>query len=174
VSDLNRSAKKMAYSPQFPNWTPVTNSGAQQLTCSTVTPGVVHSIALTALPYQLQKLPGLSEAYISGYCSTYKDKNEVEVRGEIVAARYDGIGKAYVWFLGVDSASSVCVAGPLKPPEGHYYPTGDGVPIEKLFGKSPLPERKEPNKPAQHNAGSRPSSGDSPASETTSAPAPRG
>ncbi len=31
-----------------------------------------------------------------------------------------------------------------------------------------------PNKPAQHNAGSRPSSGDSPASETPSAPAPRG
>ncbi len=36
------------------------------------------------------------------------------------------------------------------------------------------PEKPEPNKPVQHNAESRPSSGDSPASETPSAPAPRG
>ena len=32
----------------------------------------------------------------------------------------------------------------------------------------------KPNQPAQHNARSRPSSGESPASETSSAPAPRG
>jgi len=35
-------------------------------------------------------------------------------------------------------------------------------------------EKREPIQSPQHNAGSRPSSGDSPASETRSAPAPRG
>lgn len=37
----------------------------------------------------------------------------------------------------------------------------------------PPSAQKGPNQPAQHNAGSRPSSGDAPASETPSAPAPR-
>ncbi len=35
-------------------------------------------------------------------------------------------------------------------------------------------QARQPNQPAQHNAGSRPVSSDSPASETPSAPAPRG
>ena len=130
----------MAYSPHSPNWTPVTNSEAHQMTCSTYTPGIVNPYPITALPAPLQNLPGLSQAYISGYCSTYKDKEDVEVRGEILAARYDGTGKGYVWFFGVNSDSSVCFAGPEKPREGHYYATGDGVPVEKLFGKARPPK----------------------------------
>src|SRR5262245_59271963 len=117
----------MAYSPHSPNWTPVTNTEANQITCSTYTPGVAYTYPTSALPAPLQKLPGLSEAYISGYCSTYKDANDVEVRGEVVVARNDGTGKAYAYVFGV-SGSSVCFAGPFKPYDGHHYDMNAGVP----------------------------------------------
>ena len=98
--------------------------------------------ATGSLPTPLQKLPGLSEAYVSGYCSTYKDVKDVAVQGELVVARQDdGQGKAYVYFFGV-SGSGVFFAGPFKPSNGHYFDTGSGVPVEELFGASPPPKGK--------------------------------
>jgi len=131
----------MAYSSHNPNWTHITNSEARQLTACTVTPGEVFSYETSALPQQLQALPGLYEAYVSGYCSTYKDVSNVDVLGEIVAARSDGMGKGYAYFFGV-SGTEVCFAGPYKPRDGHYYSTTDPVPVEKLFGHSPKPQEQ--------------------------------
>jgi len=131
----------MAYSPHSPNWTPVTNTEANQITGSTYTPGFTYSYETSSLPSPLQKLPGLKEAYVSGYCETYKDVKDVEVRGELAVARHDGTGKAYVYFFAV-SFSAVYFAGPYKPRDGHSYDTASGVSIEKLFGVSPTPEKK--------------------------------
>lgn len=132
----------MAYSPYSPNWTPITNTEAQQLTGCTVTPGSAYSYPVSALPLPLQTLPGLYEAYASGYCNSYVDAKEVAVLGELVAAREHGTGKGYVYFIGL-SASQACFAGPYKPYDGHYYSVSDGVPIDKLFGHSPQPIEKQ-------------------------------
>jgi hypothetical protein len=83
----------------------------------------------------------LSEAFVSGYCTTYRDRRDIDVKGEIIAARFDETGKAYVYFFG-ERDSSIWFAGPYKPSEGHYYDTGAGVPIDKLFGKAPVPAPK--------------------------------
>ena len=132
----------MAYSPQNPNWFPVTNKEAYEITCSTYKPGEVYSYETSKLPSPLQKLPGISKAYVSGYCTTYKEQNGVDVSGEIVAARLgEGTGKAYVYFYGVSGVSISC-AGPYKPYHGHYYDPSDEVPIEKLFEQSPKPKAK--------------------------------
>jgi hypothetical protein len=131
----------MAYTPESPNWTPVTNTEAHQITGSTYSPGISYSYPVSALPAPLQKLPGLKEAFISGYCETYKDVKDVEVQGEIIAARHDGTGKAYAYFFGV-SASSVYFAGPYKQFDDHYYATSRAVPVERIFGASPKPNEK--------------------------------
>lgn len=62
------------------------------------------------------------------------------------------------------------------PPELHVWDFQsdriDAGPL--LLRPMRTPHTKKPNQPPQHNAGSRPSSDDSPASEAPSAPAPRG
>jgi hypothetical protein len=128
----------MAYTPEKPNWTPITNSEAFALTGCTDSPGTYYSYPVSALPSQLQKMPGLYEAYASGYCYTYKDEKEVAVLGEAIAARKDEVGKGYVYFIGL-SGTQPCFAGPYKPQDGHHYDPSVGVPVEKLFGHSPPP-----------------------------------
>lgn len=81
---------------------------------------------------------GRYEVYASGYCRTYKDEKEVAVLGEMVAARQDGTGQGYVYFVGL-SATQPCFAGPYKPYDGHYFDTTVGVPVDKLFGQSLKP-----------------------------------
>ena len=133
----------MAYSSHNPNWTPVTGNEANQLTCSTHTPGVVYPVNINSLPQPLQKLPGVYEAYQSGYCETYKDVRDVNVQGELLVARSgEGTGKGYVFFFGV-SESTVHFAGPYKPYGDRYFDPASGVPVEKLFGVSPPPKGKD-------------------------------
>ena len=119
------------------NWHSVTNHEAHQITGSTNSPGLVYQYPVTALPSQLQAMPGIYAAYCSGYCSTYVSPENVTVGGELLVAREDqGTGKGYVYLFGC-SGSDVCFAGPYKPYDGHHYDTCSGVPTDKLFGKIP-------------------------------------
>lgn len=84
----------MSYLSKHPNWHQITNTEAYQLTACTVSPELVFSYAISALPTSLQKMPGLYEAYASGYRTTYRDIRDMNVQGEFIAARSDdGIGK---------------------------------------------------------------------------------
>lgn len=133
----------MAYTPHSPKWTPVTGAQAHDLTCSTFTPGVVYPAATSSLPAPLQRMPGVYSAYRSGYCETYKDRHDVAVQGELIVARSgEGTGKGYVYFFGV-SESTVQFAGPYKPYGDRYFDPALGVPVEKLFGVSPPPDKKK-------------------------------
>ena len=53
-----------------------------------------------------------------------------------------GTGKAYVYPLGV-SESTVQFAGADKQYPEHRYATSNGVPVEKLFDKSPKPQSRK-------------------------------
>ena len=125
------------------DWHPVTNTEAHQITSYTSSPGVVYPHPITALPSPIQKLPGLYEAYISAYQSTYKSPEAVSIQGEIVAARTgEGTGKGYVYLFGV-SSTGIYFNGDYKPPDGHYFDPAQGVPVDKLFGKIQRNEKKE-------------------------------
>ena len=132
----------MAYTPSAPNWSIIKNQEAHQVTGSTSNPDLVYPFPTGALPTPLQQLPGLSEAYVSGYAFPYQDVRDVTVQGELAVTRVDdGTGKAYVYFFGV-SGSQVYFSGPYKQFEFHHYDTGSGVPIDRIFGVSPSPERR--------------------------------
>lgn len=126
------------------NWTEITESLAHEITGSTVNPGKVFSYPISDLPSSLQKLPGLSMAYVSGHLTHSLSPEDIVVQGEVVLSRIDfnaGIGKGYVFPFGI-SGSKVYFSGPYKPYDGHYFQTGSAVPVEKLFGKVKIPEVK--------------------------------
>lgn len=127
----------MSYDIWRTDWHQITNTEAHAITGSTATPGIVHPYEIQKLPSQLQKLPGLYAAYISGYSTESISPEGVAVLGEVVAARADeGIGKGYVWAFGI-SGSGVYINGPYKYFDGHHFPDTGSVPIEKLFGNVP-------------------------------------
>jgi hypothetical protein len=120
-----------------PEWHEVTNAEAHQVTGSTLTPSQVFPYPTGNLPVQLQKLPGLYGAYISGYATGSISPENVTVLGEVVAVREDeGMGKGYVWAFGV-SGSGVYVNGPYKFFDGHHFADTASVPVDKLFGNVP-------------------------------------
>ncbi len=81
-------------------------------------------------------------------------------------ARWANLKKASVWFY-VKTTFELIGEGELPPPTKKGVVIGVMTDVAGTIGP-------KPNNPAQSNAGSRPSSVDSPASETSSAPAPRG
>jgi hypothetical protein len=120
-----------------PEWHRIDNAEAHAVTGSTVSAGSVFPYPITALPVQLQKLPGLSAAYITGYATSSISPEGVSVLGELAAVREDqGIGKGYVWVFGT-SGSNVYFNGPYKYFDGHYFESVGTVPIDKLFGNVP-------------------------------------
>ena len=50
----------MKYDPANSNWTPVTNSQANRLTCNTYKPGSTYSYPTSDLPSPLTTIPGIS------------------------------------------------------------------------------------------------------------------
>ena len=125
-------------------WHLISNSEAHAATGSTASPGSVFPYAIASLPSQLQKLPGLTAAYISGYATSSISPEGVEVLGELAAVREDqGIGKGYVFVFGT-SGSNVYFNGPYKFFDGHHFQNVGSVPIDKLFGNvPPFPEKKD-------------------------------
>ena len=76
-------------------------------------------------------MPGLSNAWISGYTGTFLDGN-ISVLGELACVRHSGsIYRAYVWAIGM-SGSSVCYRGPYKQFNDHHNTTT--VPPDHFFG----------------------------------------
>ena len=134
----------MARDQWRPEWHLISNSEAHAVTGSTMSAGSVYPYPVTSLPSQLQKLPGLSAAYISGYATSSISPEGVAVLGELAAVREDqGTGKGYVYVFGT-SGSNVYFNGPYKFFNGHHFQNVGSVPIEKLFGNVPsFPEKKD-------------------------------
>jgi hypothetical protein len=109
-----------------------------QLTAATYNPGHVYPYPLDALPQNIQTgMPGLAEAYVSGYCFTSTIRSDFTALGELAVARTDGdTGKGYNFAFGISSDGDVYYAGPCKTFTEHHWSGSEPVPIHALFGHS--------------------------------------
>jgi hypothetical protein len=112
---------------------------ANSLLSGTAFPGQVFPFDTNGLPPGIQKMPGLTEAYISGFVEKNETSPSLTGVGEFVAVRYDGTtGKGYNWGFAVSGDGSVHFTGPFKYFEGHHFNSGEAVPVEKMFNRSNL------------------------------------
>jgi hypothetical protein len=120
-------------------WKKCDANTAKQLVSGTLFPGQVFPFDTGNLPPGIQKLPGLAEAYISGFMDKKETGPSLTGAGEFVAVRYEGTtGKGYNWGFAVSGDGSVHFTGPFKYFEGHHFKSGEAVPVEKLFNRSSL------------------------------------
>jgi len=120
-------------------WKKCDENAAKSILSGTEFPGQVFPMAIKGLPIGIQKMPGLTEAYISGFVTPPKAGPELYGKGELVAVRYEGTtGKGYNWGIVVSGDGTVYCAGPFKYFEGHHFKSGEAVPVEKLFNRSTL------------------------------------
>lgn len=85
-------------------WHVVDSTAALHLALATNSPGVVHPIASSALPAQIQKMAGVSSYYVSGSATPQALTNGVTIGGEMVVARCDGaLTKSYNFLFGTSS-----------------------------------------------------------------------
>lgn len=120
-------------------WNKCDLSTAQQLLNNTAFPGQVFPLPLNDLPAGVQKMPGLSKAFISGFLEPKVAALDMTGVAEFVAVRYDGTtGKGYNFGLGVASDGSVQFIGPFRHFSGHHFQSGEAIPLESLFNRSNL------------------------------------
>lgn len=118
----------------------MTNSiEASELTRLTQTPGIVFSIPIEMLPSQLQKMPGATSYFSSGYLENKIIGENLTIGGEIVVARTEeGTAKAYNYMIATSGDGNVYFNGPYKDFENHHYDKSSSIPIESLFGHTPF------------------------------------
>ena len=111
---------------------------AAQLAAATYHPGYVYPYPLDALPANMQtRMPGLREAYVSGYCNAASVSSNFTGLGEFAVARTDGdTDKGYNYAFGVSSDGNVYYAGPCKTFQDHHWQSSSPTPIGALFGHS--------------------------------------
>lgn len=124
-------------------WHPVSGDAAYQLTTVTGSPGTVFPYPTGDLPAQLQGLPGLCSAYVSGSITSPMFPEGVTVVGELVAVcSGEHVNKGYSWLFGATD-NGVFISRPYKRFTGHHFPAGEPVPIQNLFGNIPLPDEDD-------------------------------
>lgn len=120
------------------NWHQCNATMATQLVAVTYNPGYVYPYPLDALPANMQAgMPGLREAYVSGYCAPASVSSNFTGLGEFAVARTDGeTGKGYNYAFGISSDGNVYYAGPCKTFQEHHWESSSPTPVEALFGHS--------------------------------------
>ena len=107
-----------------------------QLTAATAYPGHVYPYPLDALGENMRTdMPGLSAAFVSGYCETSAVRDDFTALGEFAVARTDGdTAKGYNYAFGISTDGDVYYAGPFKDFPEHHWSTSEPIPVEELFG----------------------------------------
>lgn len=126
--------------PYYHKWTPATGDAIAQLTAVTGAPGNLWPYPLSALPGSIEAgMPNLEKGYITGYLDSKAVGNGLEAIGELLVTRAHDMpesGKAYVYLVGVDKDANAYFKGPFKPFPEHYYNKAEGIPMNKLFGRT--------------------------------------
>ena len=119
-------------------WHPITEEQALKLTACTTSPGQIYPFPISELPSSLQRMPGLTSSFVSGYTSAFVTPDGTTGVGEFVVTREDaGTGKGYNYVLGV-SGTGVFFSGPYKHFDKHYFSAGGPIPVGSLFGHASL------------------------------------
>jgi hypothetical protein len=109
------------------------------LLTTTATPGVVYPVGTSALPNQLQPIPGINSYFVSQYTTGVQLANNVKAGGEMALLRTDqGIGKGYNFIFGTSSNGLVVFNGPHFNFPAHHFATSSPVDVAKIFGNIPL------------------------------------
>jgi hypothetical protein len=107
-----------------------------QLTAATFAPGKLYPYPIDALPIGLQcGMPGLKDAYVSGYKNSVLRKEGLSGLGEFATIREDREkGKGYNYAFALSGDGKVYYAGPFKDFEDHHWEKNEPVPVDSLSG----------------------------------------
>ena len=122
-------------------WNPCDSTMAWQLSGITSIPGQVYPFPMSALPESIQvSMPGVKETYVSGYLNpTATDFATISGYGELAIIRDDdNLTKSYNYVFALDDQGRFYFAGPFKDFPEHHIQKGNPVPIEKIFGHTPI------------------------------------
>ena len=96
-------------------WNECDLNTAENLIKATTTPGQVFPLEISSLPSGIQRMPGLKEAYISGFVDAKAVGPDFSGYAEFTAIRYEGTtGKGYNFGLAVSGDGTVYFSGRSK------------------------------------------------------------
>ena len=121
----------------FRKWHPIDQSALLELSKYTTSPGI-HQLGTTALPSQIQRMPGVASYFVSAYSSPINIGNNTIAGGELVVVRNDlGLWKAYNFVVASSEDGCLHFNGPHKNFPEHHFLSTSAVPLENLFGHIP-------------------------------------
>jgi hypothetical protein len=95
-------------------------------------------MATTEVPDKLKPI-GVASYYVLAYGSPPALNDACTVRGELLVTRSDrGIAKNYQYNFATASDGTMHFAGPYKSFYGHHVQSGQGIPVNSLFGHTPF------------------------------------
>jgi len=129
----------MPFDPAQFKWQQINPIAAQALTAITSSPGVVYPIDSGSLPDQLKQMAGVGSYYASACTTGVPMPGGFTAGGELLVARTEGYTtKNYQYIFGTGSGGGLYYCGEFKNFPGHHVTSGQAVPIESLFGHTPI------------------------------------
>jgi hypothetical protein len=98
----------------------------------------IYQLATTALPEQLQKLPGAANYFVSSYPAPIPIGSNTVAGGELAVMRKDKeLWKTYNYIFASSGDGRVYFNGPYKNFPEHHLSSTSQVSLESLFGHTP-------------------------------------
>lgn len=121
------------------HWHAMNEQAARAITTITNSPGVVYPMPAADLPNRLKPMPGVASYYVTGYAAPQALSNGLTVGGEMLVTRVEsGTTKNYQFVFAVSSDGNAYFAGPYKRFAHHHVESGQNVPVNSLFGRTPF------------------------------------
>lgn len=118
-------------------WHPIDQGALLELSKYTTSPGI-HQLGTTALPSQIQPMPGAASYFVRAYSSPINMGNNTIAGGELVVVRNDqGLWKAYNYVFASSGDGRLYFNGPHKNYPEHHFLSTSAVSLESLFGHIP-------------------------------------
>jgi hypothetical protein len=129
--------RHMSKDEMISKWHPIDKAALLELSKYTTSPGI-HQLGTTALPFQIQPMPGAASYFISAYSNPVNLGNNTMAGGELAVVRNDnGLWKAYNYIFASSGDGRVCFNGPYKNFPEHHFSTTASISLESLFGHFP-------------------------------------
>jgi len=127
--------------PYFPKWNPIDQQALSHMQQFSTSPGI-HQLGTTAMPVQLQGMPGAVSYFVSAYSTPIPIGSNTLAGGEMAVVRIDGgTLKAYNYVLASSGDGRVYFNGPYRDFPSHHFSSSSQVPTESLFGNTPASTR---------------------------------
>ena len=121
----------------FPRWHLIDQGSLSNMQQFTTSPGI-HQLGTTALPAQIQQMPGAVSYLVSQYSAPIPLGSNTVAGGEFVVVRTDGeTHKAYNYIFASSADQRVYFNGPFKSFPNHHFSSTSEVALESLFGHTP-------------------------------------